>query len=60
MLITVIQSAQVKVQAGVTGVDVDAAWANLDPFTEAIADAEGLGLTVDSFVANPADALLLA
>ena len=55
-----IQSAQVKVQAGVTGVDVDAAWANLDPFTEAIADAEGLGLTVDSFVANPADALLLA
>lgn len=36
------------------------AWANLDPFAEAIANADGLGLTIDSFVANLADALALA
>lgn len=45
---------------GVTDVDAGLAWANLDPFAEAISNAEGLGLTIDSFVANPADVLLLA
>jgi HK97 family phage major capsid protein len=41
-------------------VDPGTAWADLDPFAEAIADAEGLGLAVNAFVANPADALILA
>lgn len=41
-------------------VDPGAAWVDLDPFAEAIADAEGLGLAVNAFVANPADALILA
>lgn len=46
--------------AGVANVDAGSAWANLDPFAEALSNAEGLGLMVDSFVANPADALILA
>jgi HK97 family phage major capsid protein len=41
-------------------IDPGTAWSDLDPFAEAIADAEGLGLTVNAFVANPADALILA
>ncbi|MGF6823997.1 HK97 family phage major capsid protein [Microbacterium sp. ZKA21] len=45
---------------GVTDVVAPAAWANLDPFAEAIYNAEGLGLDVNTFVANPADALILA
>lgn len=55
-----IQPAGLEDLLGVTDVDAGAAWANLDPFAEAIANAEGLGLNVDSFIANPADALLLA
>jgi len=45
---------------GFNSIDPGSAWADLDPFAEAIADAEGLGLNVDAFVANPADALILA
>ncbi|WP_026820176.1 phage major capsid protein [Arthrobacter castelli] len=45
---------------GVTAVDPGTAWANLDPFAEATSNAEGLGLNVNNFVANPADALILA
>lgn len=45
---------------GVTDVDAGAAWANLDPFAEAMSNAEGLGLDINTFVANPADALILA
>jgi HK97 family phage major capsid protein len=45
---------------GFTAVTAGTTWTNLDPFAEAIANADGLGLTVDSFVANPADALALA
>ena len=45
---------------GVSAVDAGADWANLDPFAAALANAEGFGLAVDSFVANPADALILA
>lgn len=41
-------------------VDAGTAWADLDAFAEAIADAETAGATLTSFVANPADALLLA
>lgn len=46
--------------SGVTDVDAGAAWTNMDPFAEAISNAEAFGLTVDTFVANPADALTLA
>ena len=35
-------------------------WADLDPFTEAIYAAEGVGATLGAFVANPNDALALA
>lgn len=45
---------------GFNAINPGTAWADLDPFAEAIADAEGLGLQVNSFVANPADALILA
>lgn len=44
----------------VTEVAAPAAWADADPFAEAISNAEGLGLLVNTFVANPADALALA
>jgi HK97 family phage major capsid protein len=57
---SLIQPAGLEDLAGVSLVDAGVAWANLDPFAEAIANAEGLGLMVDSFIANPADALLLA
>ncbi|WP_062385991.1 phage major capsid protein, partial [Demequina iriomotensis] len=57
---SLVQPAGLEDLTGVTDVDAGAAWANLDPFAEAISNAEGLGLTVDSFVANPADALILA
>lgn len=40
--------------------DAGAEWADLDPFAEALANAEAFGLDVGSFVANPADALILA
>lgn len=45
---------------GVSAVTAPTAWEDADPFAEAIANAEGLGLLVDTFVANPADALALA
>lgn len=44
-----------------TATDVDAAsYANLDPFAKAIADAEQVGATINSFVTDPATALALA
>ncbi|MEW1989193.1 phage major capsid protein [Brevibacterium casei] len=43
-----------------TEVVAPTAWADADPFAEAISNAEGLGLVVSSFVANPNDALTLA
>lgn len=43
-----------------TVVDAGAAWSSLDPFTEATSEAEQLGVTITSWVANPADALALA
>lgn len=46
--------------ADVTEVDAGTAWANLDAFAEALSNAEGHGVQVGSFVANPADALALA
>lgn len=46
--------------AGVTSVAAGTAWANLDPFAEAIANGEGLSAPITAFVANPADALILA
>ncbi len=46
--------------AGTTAVDAGAAWANLDPFEQAKVNAEVLGAPLTAFVANPADALLLA
>lgn len=45
---------------GVNAVAGPAAWADVDPFLEAIYAAEGVGATVGAFVANPADALALA
>lgn len=45
---------------GLTTITGPAAWADLDPFTEAIATAEGKGTTVTAFVAHPDDALALA
>lgn len=46
--------------AGVGTVTAPTAWANLDPFAEAISRAETVGATVNTWVANPADALALA
>ncbi|WP_104177648.1 phage major capsid protein [Cryobacterium sp. Y50] len=57
---SVVQPAGLGDLAGVTDVTGSTAWANLDPFAEAISNVEGLGLAVDTFIANPADALLLA
>ncbi|GAA2092626.1 phage major capsid protein [Brevibacterium salitolerans] len=45
---------------GVTTITGPTAWEDADPFAEALSNAEGLGLAVNSFVANPADALALA
>lgn len=45
---------------GLHAVDAGAAWANLDPFEEAIAHAEARGTRVRAFVVNPTDALALA
>jgi HK97 family phage major capsid protein len=58
--VSTIQPAGLEDLVGFTPVDPGAAWDNLDPFAEAIANAEGLGLSVNAFVANPADALILA
>lgn len=46
--------------AGVNDIDAGDTWTSLDPFLEAIADAEQNGAPVTSFVAAPADALALA
>ncbi|WP_166501660.1 phage major capsid protein [Rhodococcus erythropolis] len=43
-----------------TTINAGAAWTNTDPFAEAIAAAETKGVVITNFVANPADALLLA
>ncbi len=43
-----------------TVIDGLTAWSNMDPFAEAISDQEALGVTPTAFVANPADALILA
>lgn len=45
---------------GVQTVDAGSAWANVDPFAEAISLAEQEGATLTAFAANPADALTLA
>jgi HK97 family phage major capsid protein len=45
---------------GVTAIPGPAAWADLDPFTDAQAAIEALGLAISTFVANPADAKALA
>lgn len=45
---------------GVNSVAAPAAWSDLDPFAQAISDAQQVGASVSSFVANPADALALA
>lgn len=41
-------------------VDRGESWADVDSFTEAIYTAEAQGAVVDNWIANPADALLLA
>ena len=46
--------------ASVNEVDAGTAWVNLDPFANAIAEAEQVGTTVTSWVANPEDAKILA
>jgi HK97 family phage major capsid protein len=45
---------------GLTEISAGPQWSTLDPFAAAIAAADGHGAVVTSFVANPADALLLA
>lgn len=55
-----IQPAGLEDLSDVTNVDPGEAWTNLDAFAEAMSNAEGFGLNVDTFVANPADALILA
>lgn len=44
---------------GVTIVDAGAAWTDLDPFIDAQSNAEQLGTTINSWVANPEDAKVL-
>lgn len=55
-----VQPAGLADLAGVNEIEAGATWTNVDPFAEAIYAAEGVGATVAAFVANPADALLLA
>ena len=45
---------------GVSPVNAGTAWANTDPFAEALSIAEGNNTTLTNFVANPADALAIA
>lgn len=55
------QPAGLEDLAGFNPVDAGAAaWANADPFAEAVYAAEGVGASVGAFVANPVDALALA
>jgi HK97 family phage major capsid protein len=44
----------------VSTVDAGAAWADVDPFAEAISKAEQVGATLRAFVAHPDDALALS
>lgn len=46
--------------AQVTLVAAPAAWANVDPFTEAVYKLDAIGATLAAFIANPADAEALA
>lgn len=43
-----------------TVVSAGGSWTDVDPFTEAVYAVEGVGAGVNAWVANPADALLLA
>lgn len=43
-----------------TVVSAGGSWSNADPFTQAVYAVEAVGATVSAWVANPADALLLA
>ncbi|SDH75551.1 phage major capsid protein, HK97 family [Agrococcus jejuensis] len=45
---------------GVNAIAAGNAWANSDPFVDAVYAAEAAGVSLTSFVANPADALILA
>lgn len=45
---------------GVTVIQAGAKFTNIDPFLQAIAQAETVGATLTAFVANPTDALALA
>lgn len=45
---------------GTTTIDAGTAWTNTDPFSDAIYSAEQVGAQLSAFVANPADARLLA
>lgn len=45
---------------GFNAVDAGTAFTGLDPFLEAISEAEAVGASLTSFVANPADALTLS
>lgn len=57
---SLVQPGGLEDLTGFTAIDPGTAWVDLDPFAAALANAEGLGLNVNSFVANPADALILA
>lgn len=54
------QPAGLEDLTGFNPVNAGASWGNTDPFAEATYAAEGVGATLGAFVANPADALLLA
>ncbi|QCV88204.1 phage major capsid protein [Acidipropionibacterium jensenii] len=45
---------------GTTTIDAGTAWTNTDPFSDALYSAEQVGAQLSAFVANPADARLLA
>jgi len=45
---------------GIGTVEAGTEWADLDPFAAALAGGENVGASLTAFVANPADALLLA
>ncbi|TFC71397.1 phage major capsid protein [Cryobacterium sp. TMS1-20-1] len=57
---SLVQPAGLEDLVGFSAVVKPAAWADFDPFAEAIANAEGLGLDLTGFVASPADVLLLS
>ncbi|MDI2097998.1 phage major capsid protein [Ruicaihuangia caeni] len=54
------QPAGLEDLANVNAITGPADWANVDPFTEAVYEAESVGATVNAFIAHPADALALA